>query len=103
MTELSERLAQVPLEMRMKEVSRQLRPRKISAQSGRALEILGHAIDYLADEYSYNNSALDPNAPEIQAMQLLMLLNRQIYLACPITLTVGERCYNFFRNRKQAC
>lgn len=56
--------------------------RRLSAEGGRALEILGHAIEYLADEYANDLADKGPlgNAdPRIAAIQILKGLNRAIY------------------------
>ncbi len=61
--------------------------RRPTPQSGRALEILGHAIEYLADEYAVDPCSKGPLGnldPRIEAIQLLKKLNRQIYLACEV-------------------
>jgi uncharacterized pyridoxamine 5'-phosphate oxidase family protein len=53
---------------------------------GRALEILGHAIEYLADEYALSAAqmgTLSSADPQVEAIQMLMALNRQVYYACP--------------------
>ena len=53
-------------------------PRK----SGRALEILGHAIEYLADEYANDLAGKGPLGsadPRVAAIQTLKGLNRAIY------------------------
>src|SRR5665213_2704184 len=60
--------------------------RKISPEAGRTLEILGHAIEYLADEYSLTLSqtgVLDSNDPRVEAIQILVSANRQVYYAEP--------------------
>lgn len=69
----------------------QNRRRRIDPQSGHALEILGHAIEYLADEYALSGSPLAANHPVVEAMQLLMARNREIYFACPVVPTLAER------------
>ena len=54
--------------------------------NGRALEMLGHAIEYLTDEYAlsaFQVGTLETGDPRIEAIQMLMALNRQIYYACP--------------------
>jgi hypothetical protein len=59
--------------------------RRPTPQSGRALEVLGHAIEYLADEYAVDPGSKGPLGnldPRIEAIQLLKRLNRQIYLSC---------------------
>jgi hypothetical protein len=73
------------------------RKRRIDRESGRALEILAHAIEYLADEYVHHGGHFKANDGEIQAMQLLMAANRSIYTACPVIPTFEERCTSFLR------
>ena len=68
------------------------RRRRIDPQSGHALEILGHAIEYLTDEFVHQGGALSGKNPQLEAVQLLMALNRQVYFACPAVPTLGERC-----------
>jgi hypothetical protein len=67
------------------------RRRFISQSDARALEILDHAIEYLADEYVNGGRTFCADDPEVQAVQLLMALNREIYLECPIVPTFVER------------
>jgi hypothetical protein len=75
-----------------------LRPlrRRIDARAGHALEILGHAIEYLTDEHIHHGGTLDPMNPEIEAVQLLMAANRAIYFACPVVPTLGDRVKKLF-------
>jgi hypothetical protein len=67
------------------------RRRHIGRDAGRALEILGHAIEYLADEYVHTGRSFRASDPEVEAIQLLMKLNRQVYFACPEVPTLAER------------
>jgi hypothetical protein len=67
------------------------RRRRITPQAGHALEILGHAIEYLTDEFVHENSGLTRGNGQLEAVQLLMAVNRQVYYECPEVLTVGER------------
>ncbi len=73
--------------------------RRISPEAGRALEILGHAIEYLTDEYVYRGGSLSVQDGELQAVQLLMALNRQIYFECSVAPTFAERCREIWRLR----
>lgn len=73
------------------------RRRRITQQAGRALEILGHAIEYLADEFVEHGGDLSGDDSQVQAMQILMSLNRAIYYDCPEIPTFGERCAAFLR------
>jgi hypothetical protein len=75
------------------------RPRRISREAGRALEMLAHAIEYLADEYVHHGSQLEGSEAQVRAMQILMALNREIYSECPETPTIEERVAAIFRRR----
>jgi hypothetical protein len=68
--------------------------RYISPQAGHALEILGHAIEYLTDEYVHEGRSISANDPQVKAVQILMAVNRKIYLECPIVPTIAERLRN---------
>jgi hypothetical protein len=73
--------------------------RRISPDAGRALEILGHAIEYLTDEFVHAGGLLSASDPQLEAMQLLMAFNRQIYFACPEVPALSERLRALFRWR----
>ncbi|MGC9158524.1 MAG: hypothetical protein ACP5FH_05990 [Terracidiphilus sp.] len=73
------------------------RPRRISAQAGHALEKLGHAIEYLTDEFLQEGGAINSGNAQLEAVQMLMALNRQIYFECPVAPTFGERCRALLR------
>lgn len=73
--------------------------RRISPEAGHALEILGHAIEYLTDEYLHRSGTLSAEDPELEAVQLLMALNRQIYFECPVASTFTDRLLEIFRLR----
>lgn len=75
------------------------RTRQITPAAGHALEILGHAIEYLVDEYLHDTKVLTSTDPQVAAIQLLMSLNRQIYLECPLAATFGERVRAWFQRR----
>jgi hypothetical protein len=76
---------------------RSKRRRRIDPASGRALEILGHAIEYLTDELIQQRGIVSANDPQVEAVQILMALNRQVYFACPEVLTFGDRCRSLLR------
>jgi hypothetical protein len=67
------------------------RRRQISPQAGQALVVLGHAIEYLTDEFVHQGGSLSANNQELQAIQLLMALNREVYFECPEVLSLGAR------------
>lgn len=72
--------------------ARATRRRHITPEAGHALEILGHAIEYLTDEFVHEGGgSLTGNDNRIMAVQLLMALNRQVYFECPEVPSFGER------------
>jgi hypothetical protein len=73
------------------------RRRHITPQAGRALEILGHAIEYLADEFVEQGCSFSADKGKLDAVQLLMTLNRRVYFECPEVPSVGERLRAFLR------
>ncbi|UWZ82910.1 hypothetical protein [Occallatibacter riparius] len=58
--------------------------RRITPQAGHALEKLGHAIEYLTDEFM-NEEGQPPFRRDgrLEAIELLMAANREIYYHCP--------------------
>lgn len=73
------------------------RRRRISPEAGRALETLGHAIQYLIDQYAHEGSLIVWEKGHIDALNILKDLNRKIYLECPIVLSFDERVMRLFR------
>lgn len=73
------------------------RRRYVDPESGRALEVLGHAIEYLTDELANSGDPVVANHPQVEAIQLLMAINRQIYFQCPEAKGFGERCRSLLR------
>jgi hypothetical protein len=70
--------------------------RRITPQAGRALEILGHAIEYLTDEFVQQDGMASSKNERLDAVQMLMALNRQVYYECPEAPSFGERCRALF-------
>jgi hypothetical protein len=68
-----------------------MRRRRISPEAGHALEILGHAIEYLTDEFVCAGGSFSAHDAQVEAVQLLMRLNREIYFGCPEVPTFGDR------------
>jgi hypothetical protein len=79
------------------DVSHPPRRRRIDFESGRALEVLGHAIEYLADEFVHDGAS--PNDCRLHAIQILMAANREIYCSCPETTSLLERIRAIFHMR----
>lgn len=64
--------------------------RRGSREQGRALEILGHAIEYLVDSQLF---ALDQASvrSEDEAVQIMMRLSRAVFAECPEVITLRQR------------
>ena len=73
------------------------RRRRITPQAGRALELLAHAIEYLTDEFVHQGLTFSAKTEQLEAVQILMALNRQVYFECPEVPTFGERCRALLR------
>jgi len=71
--------------------------RHIDPCSGRALEILGHAIEYLTDELTREGGLGAEGHGPLDAVQILMAANRQIYFACPVQASLRERIFSRIR------
>jgi hypothetical protein len=73
--------------------------RHLRRADARALEILGHAIEYLADEYAFDGISKGPlgNAdPRIEAIQILKGLNLAIYFSGTEVQSPWERIRGWF-------
>ena len=68
-----------------------IRRRSINPQAGHALEILGHAIEYLTDEFIHEGGSFSAHNGQLKAVQLLMALNREIYFECPEVPPLSKR------------
>jgi hypothetical protein len=80
------------------------RRRKIAPEAGRAIEMLGHAIEYLADEFALDCMSREPAVagvhPRVVAIEILKKCNRVVYAGCPEVPTLGERLRGWFRGQR---
>lgn len=67
------------------------RPRRITRETGTALEKLSHAIDYLRDEYVHQGGTGKASPDCIEAVHVLMELRRLIYYEAPEKTPLHER------------
>ena len=70
-----------------------------AAEAGHALEILGHAIEYMADELNAGEGPVAAGNPRLEAIQMLMAINRRIYCECPEIPTWSERLSGWLHRR----
>jgi len=80
-------------------MSKRVKRRSIDPRTGQALVILGHALEYLADEFIQEGGSFTANRGQIDAIQLLITLNRQIYMACPEAPTFRQRLRSLFHRQ----
>ena len=71
--------------------------RAIPPGAGQALEKLGHAIEYLADEIVNDGGSLSGAEPRVKAVEILMALNREIYHDCPPRPMFRQRIQSILR------
>lgn len=71
--------------------------RRVTPEAGRGLEMLGHALDYLTDEFVRDGCRFAEDRGRLQAIQILAALNRQIYFACGVEPSFRGRVQSLFR------
>ena len=79
--------------------SRRLR-RRIDREQGRALETLGHAIDYLGVCYLQNGSdddILDFRGPQMDAVRMLIDMQRDLLASLPLVEPLTLRLWHGLR------
>ena len=77
--------------------SRRVVRRRISPEAGRGLEKLGHALEYLTDEFVLDGCRFAEDLGRVQAIHLLASLNREIYFACGVEPTFRDRVQSLLR------
>ena len=79
--------------------------RRPGREQGMALEVIGHAVEYLIDSRMFLTEAPYTKA-EQQAVQLLMTASRQVFESCapvvPLRTRAAEWLQRTFRIRKEA-
>ncbi len=68
-----------PQPLRVATKQRTMIRRRPTLQQGRALELLGHAVEYLVDSRLYLGES---DASDQLAVQTLMRLNREVFAEC---------------------
>jgi hypothetical protein len=65
--------------------------RRPTPAQGRALEILGHAIEYLIDTQLHTGDFGAGAKDAAEASQVLMRLSREVFAECRVVVPAGER------------
>jgi hypothetical protein len=69
--------------------------RRVSHRAGRAIRLLGHAIEYVANEFLHDSHPPSAQMGRLEAVHILKVLNAEVYSECPELTgppTFGERC-----------
>jgi hypothetical protein len=74
--------------------ARMRRAKHLSHSSRRGHRILSHAIEYVANEFLYDVTPPGPGNSRLQAVQLLMALDRRV---CSESAAVPEMAGRWFR------
>jgi hypothetical protein len=77
--------------------------RILTREQGRALETIGHAVDYLNDCYLYNGGdeeILNVSGPFIEALHLLIAARQEILWSLPVAEPWTLRVWNALFRRK---
>ncbi len=69
--------------------------RRGTLQQGHALELLGHAVEYLIDSGLYDQEGRNPDNDR-QSVRLLMSLSRSVFADCPEVPTLRQRAHRLF-------
>jgi hypothetical protein len=64
--------------------------RRASPVQGRALETLGHAVEYLVDSRMFQVEETNAR-DEQEAVQILMRLSRSVFAECPEVVSMRQR------------
>ena len=77
--------------------------RVITREQGRALEMIGHAVDYLQDCYLHegdDDEILDFRGPKMDAVRILVSAQRQIHRSLPLAEPLTVRLWHALLRRK---
>ena len=77
--------------------------RVMTHEEGRALEMLGHAVDYLTDQYLYEgdeSEIIRMDGLSTEAAQILISARQQILQSLPLTETRMQRLWDALFHRK---
>jgi hypothetical protein len=72
--------------------------RRPNRTQGRALEMLGHAVEYLVDSRLFMTAESSTPADN-EAMQIVMLLCRQVFAECAEIVPIARRLRHWIKER----
>lgn len=72
--------------------------RRANLQQGRALEVIGHGIEYLVDSRLFLTSGLDERA-EQEAIQIMMRASRAVFAECAEVVPLRRQVDQWLQKR----
>lgn len=72
--------------------------RRPNMQQGRALEVIGHGIEYLVDSRLFITSGLDERA-EQEAIQIMMRASRAVFADCTEVIPLRQQLDQWLHKR----
>lgn len=72
--------------------------RRGSVDQGRALESLGHAVEYLVDSRLFQTGDVNQRS-EQEAVQILMRMSRAVFAECPEVISIQTRLRRWLKGR----
>ena len=72
--------------------------RRGSVEQGRALESIGHAVEYLVDSRMFSAGEYD-SRDEQEAIQILMRMSRAVFAECPEVISLRRRLRRWVQER----
>ena len=79
--------------------------RVMTREQGRALEAIGHAVDYLQDIYLHHGpdqEILRSDSPAMEAVRILVATRRELLNSLPLRETFSQRVWNLLFHRKSS-
>ena len=95
-------VAHMPKALASNPKSRSLR-RILTREQGRALELIGHAVDYLNDCYLYegdDSEIINIGGSSSEAIQILVSMRWQVLQSVPARESKSQRLWNVFFHRR---
>jgi hypothetical protein len=71
--------------------------RRVASRAAHAQKILGHAIEYLTDEFVQNGESNSADSDLLEAVKLLMALNHKAYHESAQAPTLWQQLHTFLR------
>lgn len=72
--------------------------RQGNVEQGKALEVLGHAVEYLVDSQMFRSGAIDTQ-DDSEATSILMRLSREVFNECTLSAPMKMQVFQWINRR----